>query len=74
LAGFRTILASRVDVPKCKTVILISHNLSQVFEVADQVSVMFHGEMAGTRRMKETTREEIVSMIVGVKTDELAMA
>jgi len=58
-----------------KTVILISHNLQQVFDIADQVSVMFHGEMAGTRRMTETTREEIVSMIVGFKTDDaLAVA
>ena len=54
--------------------ILISHNLQQVFEIADQVSVMFHGEMVGTRRMAETTREEIVSMIVGVQTDALAVA
>jgi len=30
--------------------------------------------MAGTRRTKETTREEIVSMIVGVKADSLAVA
>jgi D-xylose transport system ATP-binding protein len=58
-----------------KTVILISHNLRQVFDIADQVSVMFHGEMAGTRRMAETSREEIVSMIVGFQTDDsLAVA
>ena len=58
-----------------KTVILISHNLQQVFEIADQVTVMFHGEIVGTRRVAETTREEIVSMIVGFKTDDaLAMA
>jgi ABC-type sugar transport system ATPase subunit len=58
-----------------KTVILISHNLRQVFDIADQVSVMFHGEMVGTRRMQETSREEIVSMIVGFKTDDpLAVA
>lgn len=58
-----------------KTVILISHNLQQVFEIADQVTVMFHGEMVGTRRTAETTREEIVSMIVGFKTDDaLAIA
>jgi ABC-type sugar transport system ATPase subunit len=58
-----------------KTVILISHNLAQIFEIADQISVMYHGEMVGTRRVKETTREEIVSMIVGVKVDDaLAVA
>lgn len=57
-----------------KTVILISHNISQVFQVADQISVMFHGEMVGSRRTKDTTHEEIVSMIVGTKTDAVAMA
>lgn len=56
-----------------KTVIIISHNLRQVFEIADQISVMYHGEMVGSRRVKDTTREEIVSMIVGFKTDD-AMA
>ena len=57
-----------------RTVILISHNISQVFQVADRISVMFHGEMVGTRRTAETTHEEIVSMIVGAKTDAMAMA
>ena len=56
------------------TVIVISHNLSQVFEISDQISVMFHGEMVGTRRTGETTREEIVSMIVGVRADGMAVA
>lgn len=57
-----------------RTVILISHNISQVFQVADQISVMFHGEMVGTRRTAETTHEEIVSMIVGTRSDATAMA
>lgn len=57
-----------------KTVILISHNISQVFQVADRISVMFHGEMVGTRPTAETSHEEIVSMIVGAKTDAMAMA
>jgi D-xylose transport system ATP-binding protein len=52
-----------------KTVIFISHNIAQVFQVSDQISVMFHGQMAGTRRTKETSNEEIVSMIVGTKKD-----
>lgn len=57
-----------------KTVIVISHNLSQVFEISDQISVMFHGEMVGTRRTDQTTRGEIVSMIVGVSTNGMAVA
>lgn len=57
-----------------KTVIIISHNLRQVFEIADQISVMYHGEMVGTRRTSETTREEIVSMIVGFASDAMSVA
>jgi ABC-type sugar transport system ATPase subunit len=58
-----------------KTIIIISHNLAQIFEIADQISVMFHGEMIGSRRVKDTSREEIVSMIVGFRTgDAMAVA
>ncbi len=57
-----------------KTVIVISHNLSQILQIADWISVMFHGELIGTRRKTETTREEVVSMIMGAKADAMAMA
>lgn len=50
-----------------KTVILITHNISHVFEVADQVSVMFRGEMIGTKRIQDTTPDEVIAMIVGAK-------
>lgn len=48
-----------------KTVIFISHNIAQVFEVSDRISVMFHGEMVGTKVTAESSNEEIVGMIVG---------
>lgn len=57
-----------------KTVILISHNLSQVLEISDWISVMFHGEMVGTLRRDQVSRANVVSMIMGTKADELAMA
>jgi D-xylose transport system ATP-binding protein len=57
-----------------KTVILISHNIRQVFEISDHISVMYHGEMVGSRRTTDTTREEIVSMIVGFASDALSVA
>jgi ABC-type sugar transport system ATPase subunit len=57
-----------------KTVIVISHNISQVFEIADQISVMFQGNMVGTRRTKDTTRQEIVSLIVGFQADAESFA
>lgn len=52
-----------------KTVIFISHNIGQVIQVSDQISVMFHGQMVGTRRTRQTNNEEIVAMIVGTKKD-----
>jgi ABC-type sugar transport system ATPase subunit len=57
-----------------KTVILISHNLSQVMEISDWISVMFHGEMVGSRRKDQVSRSDVVSMIMGTKADDLAMA
>lgn len=48
-----------------KTVILISHNINQVFEVADQISVMFNGELIGSRFVNDTRPEQIISMIMG---------
>lgn len=48
-----------------KTIILISHNIQQVFEIADYISVMFHGELLGTRSKDEASEEEIVAMIMG---------
>ena len=57
-----------------RTVVLITHNISHVFEVADQVSVMFRGQMVGTRRIAQTTHEEVVSMIVGARRDALTEA
>ncbi len=45
-------------------VILISHRLEDVFAVADSVQVMKRGEVAGVRRVAETTADEILGMIV----------
>lgn len=57
-----------------RTVVLITHNMSQVFQVADQVSVMFRGEMIGTKRVKDTNQEEVISMIVGAKREAMGAA
>ena len=45
-------------------VILISHRLEDVFAVADSVQVMKRGEVAGLRRVADTTADEILGMIV----------
>ena len=47
------------------TVVVISHNLEHVFEVADRLIVLRRGRRVGTRRKSETTKEEIVGLITG---------
>jgi len=46
-------------------VIVISHNLANVFEVADTIAVLRLGRMAATFKASESSREEIVASITG---------
>ncbi|MDE2017058.1 MAG: sugar ABC transporter ATP-binding protein [Hyphomicrobiales bacterium] len=48
-----------------KGVIFISHNLRDIFDVADRIVVFRRGENAGERRPAETTSDEIVRLMVG---------
>ena len=47
-----------------KAVILISHNLQQVWQTADRILVMHLGKVAGIRQRSATTVDEIVKLIV----------
>ncbi|WP_321965389.1 ATP-binding cassette domain-containing protein [Paraburkholderia sp. J7] len=46
-------------------VILISHNLHDIFSVAERIVVLRRGEVAGERRVAETDGDEIVRLMVG---------
>lgn len=46
-------------------VLIISHNLEQIFRLVDRVWVLRRGRMIGNRRLAETTPEEVVAMITG---------
>jgi simple sugar transport system ATP-binding protein len=48
-------------------IIIISHQLYDVFSVADRLVIMRRGEKVGERNTKETTPDEIVSLIVGAE-------
>ena len=48
-----------------KGVIFISHNLRDIFEVADRIVVLRRGEKAGERTPDATTSDEIVRLMVG---------
>lgn len=49
------------------TIILISHNMEHVFEVADRIAVIRRGRLVGVRSSGETNRSEIIGMITGMK-------
>ncbi|MGS4945513.1 ATP-binding cassette domain-containing protein [Meridianimarinicoccus sp. RP-17] len=46
-------------------IILISHNLPDIFAAADRIIVLARGVVAGERRPAETSDEEIVRMMMG---------
>lgn len=46
-------------------VIVISHNLPQVFQIADRICIMRHGNIIREVLTAETTMDEVVSMITG---------
>jgi D-xylose transport system ATP-binding protein len=46
-------------------VVVISHNLADVFEVADRIFVLRLGREAGDFRAADTSREEVVAAITG---------
>jgi D-xylose transport system ATP-binding protein len=52
-------------------VVVISHNLADVFEVVDRVIVLRLGRRVGTFEIKTTTPEQIVSAITGAEFGQL---
>ena len=53
-----------------KSVILISHNLQDVFAVSDRITVLRQGRRAGVRETRHTTPEEIIGLITWASTVE----
>jgi len=46
-------------------IIMISHNLPEVFAVADRITVLRLGQTITTLRRDETTLEQVVGMMTG---------
>ena len=49
-------------------VIMISHNLQDVFKVADYISVLYLGTMVASIKTADTTSDDVVGYITGSKT------
>jgi simple sugar transport system ATP-binding protein len=47
------------------SVVLISHNLPQVFEVADRIQVLRLGRRVATLRPNQTSMEQVVGAMTG---------
>ena len=48
-------------------VLVVSHNLDQVFRIADRVTVLRRGTQVATVKASETDRNDLVAMITGLK-------
>ncbi len=55
----RTLLTKDVGI------IYISHKMSELNDICDRVTVLRDGEYVGTKVVKETTKEELINMMVG---------
>jgi D-xylose transport system ATP-binding protein len=52
-------------------VILISHNLNDVFEVADDIAVLYLGEMVAQVRKDDVTSNQVVELITGGRSGDI---
>jgi ribose transport system ATP-binding protein len=46
-------------------IIYVSHRLSEIFKIADRVTVLRDGELVGTKHISELTRDSMIKMMVG---------
>lgn len=55
-------------------VVIVSHNLSDVFKVCDYISVLYLGKMVASLKTTETTYTDVVGYITGTKSMDGASA
>jgi D-xylose transport system ATP-binding protein len=48
-------------------IFLISHDIHDVFDLADRISVMLQGKLVGTVNKNEVTKDEVLAMIIAGK-------
>ena len=45
-------------------IFLVSHDIHDVFELSERISVMYHGRIVGTVRKDEVTADDVLAMII----------
>jgi D-xylose transport system ATP-binding protein len=48
-------------------IFLISHDIHDVFDLADRIAVMKNGRVVGTANVKDVTKDEVLGMIIAGK-------
>ncbi len=51
------------------TIIYVSHKMSEIFEISDEIVVMRDGQYVGQKRTEDTSEDEIITMMVGREID-----
>lgn len=46
-------------------IIYISHKMDEILKISDEITVLRDGELVGTASSKDTTKEELITMMVG---------
>ena len=54
-------------------VILISHNMNEVMQVADRISVLYLGQMAATVRRADVTQTQVVELITSGRSGDIGL-
>jgi D-xylose transport system ATP-binding protein len=53
-------------------IFLISHDIHDVFDLSDRISVMYHGRIIGTVKKEDVTADQVLGMIIlGKRPDEV---
>lgn len=55
-------------------VVLISHNMADVFEVSDRIAVLYLGRMAAEVTTKDVSHGQVVELITAGRSGELGLA
>ena len=55
-------------------IVLISHNMNDVFEVADTIAALYLGRLAASVPAKQTSHSQIVELITAGRSGNLGIA
>lgn len=48
-----------------RAIVFVSHRMDEIMRVADRATVLRNGRTVGTRRIEETTEQELVNLMIG---------